>query len=264
MAAASRRRQKLSSPAGRRRGGVKGSTKLCLGEAEVIMQKGRFQAEGSQGGTRGSELPNQDTCRREASGGARGRGPKWAGRPGFELGSSRSHKRSSAGERQGETQGETDHSGSPWTGESQRQETLGPARDRGRQDGEEETLVWLNVLQQGTSVDAGEDVWAGFSRPGGEGGRRREVYVTSQPRATDKVSHGMAKMKPRRRCEGEAAGTGAHSHHCSTNGHGSGVPNVALSMHSKSTRIQFLEATSRMTVVRSVCPALQTHTHDAC
>lgn len=79
--------------------------------------------------------------------------------------------------------------------------------------------------------------------------------MTSQPRATDKVTHKMAKMKPRRRCKGEAVGTGAHSHDCSTNGHSSGVANVALSMRSKNTRIQFLEATSRMTVARSLCPS---------
>lgn len=50
-------------------------------------------------------------------------------------------------------------------------------------------------------------------------------------------------------------GTGAHSHDCSTNGHSSGVANVALSMRSKNTRIQFLEATSRMTVARSLYPS---------
>lgn len=99
----------------------------------VIVQKGHFKPEGSEGGTRRSELPNQDACRREASAGHGGGDP--SGLKGFERGSPRSHESSSAGERQGETQGETEHSGSPWTAESQRQEMPGagaPGMERRR------------------------------------------------------------------------------------------------------------------------------------
>lgn len=113
--------------------------------------------------------------------GSWGQGPKLAEMPGFELGSSGSHKRSSVGEWQGEIQGGSEHSGSPRTGESQRQETLGPAGGRGHQGGEEETLGLAECAPagQGTGTDAGEEVSLEFGRPGGEGGRGREVCVTS-------------------------------------------------------------------------------------
>lgn len=61
------------------RGSRQGKQEAVFGRSRgVIVQKGHFKPEGSEGGTGRSEPPNQDTHRREARVGRRG--PKWAER----------------------------------------------------------------------------------------------------------------------------------------------------------------------------------------
>lgn len=89
---------------------------------------------------------------------------------------------------------------------------MGPAGGRGHQGGEEETLGLAECAPagQGTGMDAGEELSLGFGRPGGEGGRGKEVCVTLQPRVTHRASldadlspTGQQRWNPRGIREGE-------------------------------------------------------------